>query len=279
MADTPTPYAMVNGKLLPAEQAGFPVAHQSLVDAFGIYETIAVEQGRFFHLEWHLRRLGQSAEILGFDLPAPLEEIALWSRELMSTTDNGDGLLRIVAFGSDGSHPAICGFYVRPLTDWPREAYAEGVWVITSPGERTWPLAKSTNCLAQALARFHARKQGAYEGLIVDRHGHVTEGSTSNILVAKDGQLLRPLPGTALEGVTESIALQLAAELEIPVRHTVLPLDDISSWDEAFITSTTRRVMPIHRVNDLLLPTSPGPITRRLMDAYQAYEARHGWAP
>ncbi|MEI2688343.1 MAG: aminotransferase class IV [Anaerolineae bacterium] len=78
MPNTPTPYAIVNGHLLPASQAGFPAHHQSLVDSFGIYETVLVQAGRFFHLERHLNRLGQSAEILGLDLPAPVAEIGHW---------------------------------------------------------------------------------------------------------------------------------------------------------------------------------------------------------
>ena len=90
----------------------------------------------------------------------------------------------------------------------------QGVAVVTSEGERFRPLAKSTNCLAQAMARFQAHAAGAHEGLIVNRYGHITEGSTSNILAVRGGALLRPLPGTALEGVTEGITLQLAASWE-----------------------------------------------------------------
>lgn len=277
MATQPTPYVLVNGQLLPAEQAGFPVYHQSLVDSFGIYETVKVENGRFFHLNWHLRRLGRSAEILGLDLPVSPAEIGQWGRRLMATTSDGTGLLRIVAYGGDGVHPAVCGLYVKPPIQWPTEAYEQGAWVIASQGERTQPLAKSTNCLAQTLARFQARRAGAFEGLLVDRHGHMTEGSTSNVMVVRTGELLRPLAGTALEGVTEGIAVQLAGELGIAVRHTTLPLDEVSCWEEAFITSTTRRLIPIRQVDGVMLPASPGPVTHRLMAAYRAYEAQQGW--
>lgn len=277
MPSAPTPYAIVNGELLPAAQAGFPVAHQSLVDAFGIYETVLVEKRRLFHLDRHLQRLEQSARLLGMSLPAAVQEIGGWARQLAATLEAPCGLLRIVAFGSDGVHPAVVGLYVKPC---PRNApgmYAEGVAVVTSEGERFRPLAKSTNCLAQALARFKAHAAGAHEGLIVDRHGHVTEGSTSNLLVVRDGSLLRPLPGTALDGVTEGITLGLARSLGIPVRFTALPLAEVGQWEEAFLTSTNRRIMPIRQVDDIALPASPGPITRRLMAAFREYEASQGW--
>ncbi|MCB0205684.1 MAG: aminotransferase class IV [Caldilineae bacterium] len=276
MTNQPTPNAILNGELLPAERAGFSVANQSLVDSFGIYETIKVEEGRFFHLSWHLRRLGDSASILSLELPASLEEIGVWCRKLADTS-SGFGLLRIVAYGSDGVHEAQCGIYMKPQPKLADALFDPGVWLVTSEGERTWPLAKSTNCLAQALARFKAQSQGAYEGLIVDRHGHVTEGSTCNLLVVRDGVLLRPLAGTALEGVTENIAVELAAAAGVSVQRTALQLADLAGWDEAFITSTNRRIMPVRQIDDTALPSSPGPVTRLLMSAFRDYEKKHGW--
>jgi branched-subunit amino acid aminotransferase/4-amino-4-deoxychorismate lyase len=272
----PTPYAIVNGKLVPDGEAGFPIHHQSLVDSFGIYETVKVEAGRFFHLTWHLRRLGQSAEILDLALSASLGEIGHWARQLVATS-SGYGLLRIVAYGSDSTHPPVCGLYMKPQPHLPPEFVAQGIHVVASEGERFRPLAKSTNCLAQAMARFKAQRRGAHEGLIVDRFGHITEGSTSNLLAVRNGELLRPLPGTALQGVTEGIVLELAGQLGVPVRTTALPLSEIATWDEAIITSSNRRILPIRQIDDTSLPTSPGPLTRRLMEAFREYEAAQGW--
>jgi len=277
MTTPTTPFAILNGELLPAGQAGFPAHHQSLVDSFGIYETVLVQNGRFFHLDRHLNRLGQSAEILALDLPAALEEIGQWARRLAATMQTPCGLLRIVAFGSDGLHGPVCGLYIKPCPQHQAAVFEQGVAAVTSPGERFQPLAKSTNCLAQALARFRAQRAGAHEGLIVDRHGHITEGSTSNLLAVRDGVLLRPLTGTALEGVTEGVMLQLAAELGIAVQFAPLPLAEMFAWDEAFITSTNRRIIPVRQIDDVALPASPGPITRQLMAAFRAYEAEQGW--
>lgn len=277
MTTLPTPFAILNGELLPAGQAGFPAHHQSLVDSFGIYETVLVQNGRFFQLDRHMNRLGQSAEILALDLPAPLEEIADWARRLAATMQTPCGLLRIVAYGSDGMHGPVCGLYVKPCPQHKAATFEQGVAAVTSEGERFRPLAKSTNCLAQALARSKAHAAGAHEGLIVDRHGHITEGSTSNLLAVRGGVLLRPLAGTALEGVTEGVTLQLAAELGIPVQLAPLPVADVPTWDEVFITSTNRRIIPLRQIDDVALPASPGPITSRLMGAFRAYEASQGW--
>lgn len=277
MTTLPTPFAILNGELLPAGQAGFPAHHQSLVDSFGIYETVLVQNGRFFQLDRHMNRLGQSAEILALDLPAPLEEIADWARRLAATMQTPCGLLRIVAYGSDGVHGPVCGLYVKPCPQHKAATFEQGVAAVTSEGERFRPLAKSTNCLAQALARSKAHAAGAHEGLIVDRHGHITEGSTSNLLAVRGGVLLRPLAGTALEGVTEGVTLQLAAELGIPVQLAPLPVADVPTWDEVFITSTNRRIIPLRQIDDVALPASPGPITSRLMGAFRAYEASQGW--
>ena len=276
MTNQPTPYAILNGELLPADQAGFNVANQSLVDSFGIYETIKLEDGRFFHLDWHLQRLGESARILNLEFPASLEEIGEWCRKLAGTS-SGFGLLRIVSYGSDGVHGPQCGLYMKPQPKLAPALFDPGVWLVSSEGERIWPLAKSTNCLAQALARFKAQRAGAYEGLIVDRHGHVTEGSTCNLLAVRDGVLLRPLEGTALEGVTENITVELAEAAGIPVQRTALPLAELASWDEAFITSTNRRIMPVRQIDDTPLRASPGSVTRQLMAAFNDYEKTRGW--
>lgn len=277
MSTPPTPFAILNGALLPAGEAGFPIASQSLVDAFGIYETILVERGRFFHRDMHMRRLAQSAQLLNLALPAPIEEIGVWAQRLIATMTTACGLLRIVAYGGDGVHDPVCGLYVKPCPQHQPAMHRQGVAVVTSEGERFRPLAKSNNCLAQAMARFKAQAAGAHEGLIVDRRGHVTEGSTSNVLAVRGGALLRPLPGTALEGVTEAITLQLAGELGIPVQFVPLPLAEVATWEEAFLTSTNRRIMPIRCVDDVDLPASPGFVTSRLMAAFRAYEAAQGW--
>jgi len=277
MANNPTPYAILNGNLLPAAEAGFPVHHQSLVDAFGIYESVKVKGGRFFHLNHHLQRLAQSSGILGVDLPASLDEIKNWARALMATAEGGNGMLRIVIYGNDGKHEAVCGLYVKPWPTYGPKYYQQGVAVITFEGERTRPLAKSTNCLAQTLARKQAQRQGAHEALLVNRHGHVTEGTTSNLLVVKGGELLRPLSGSALEGVTENVIAQLAAGLELTVRRSALPRADIAGWDEAFVTSTHRHLIPIRQVDDSALPACPGPITGQLMAAFAGYDRTQGW--
>ncbi|MFZ2487023.1 MAG: aminotransferase class IV [Anaerolineae bacterium] len=277
MSNSPSPYIILNGELILARENGFPVSSQSLVDAFGIYETILIEQGRFFHLQQHLLRLEQSAQLLNLDLPAPVAEIGNWARRLAATMTSPCGLLRIVSYGSDGVHGPVGALYLKPCPTHGPEFYAEGVAVVSSEGERFRPLAKSTNCLAQTMARFKANAVGAHEGLIVDRHGHITEGTTCNVLAVRNGQVLRPLAGTALDGITEEITLQLAGELGIPVTYTALPLAEVDTWDEAFITSTHRRIVPISHVDHIALPASPGPITRRLIAAYRAYEAKQGW--
>ena len=100
MSNSPSAYIIVNGELMLAGENGFPVSSQSLVDAFGIYETILIEQGRFFHLQQHLLRLEQSAQLLNLDLPAPIAEIGDWTRRLAATMSTPCGLLRIVSYGS-----------------------------------------------------------------------------------------------------------------------------------------------------------------------------------
>ena len=105
------------------------------MDSFGIYETIKLEDGRFFHLDWHLQRLGHSARILDLELPASLEEIGEWCRKLADSS-SGFGLLRIVAYGSDGVHGPECAIYMKPQPQLAAALFDPGVWLVTSEGER-----------------------------------------------------------------------------------------------------------------------------------------------
>ena len=122
------------------------------------------------------------------------------------------------------------------------------------------------------LARKTALAAHAHDALLVDRQGHITEGSNCNVFVVIDQQLIAPPAGTILEGTVMARTLALATELEISCRRHPLAVADLHRWDEAFLTSTRRGILPIRQVDEQ--PLSPNrPITQRLMAAYEAWEA------
>jgi len=153
----------------------------------------------------------------------------------------------------------------------PASLFEEGAGAVTYIGERALPQAKSLNTLVNHMAKARALQAGEHEGVLVDRYGNATEGSSSNLFVVRDGTLLSPPEEDVLAGVTQIEVLDLAQQLGIPVTRETLPLRDRELWGEAFLTSTSRHVLPLVRLDGLPIGAGvPGPVTLRLRAAFEA---------
>ncbi len=176
------------------------------------------------------------------------------------------------ALGPTPGHAPEIFIWPEAPRAFPAEMYQQGVGAVTFQGERALPHAKSLNTLVNHLARMNAGKAGEHEGLLVDRHRCVTEGSTSNLFVVQDGVLLTAPDEDVLAGVTQLELLKLAGELGLPVLQRPLPLAERVHWNEAFLTSTSRHVLPLVRIDGQPIADGrPGPITRRLHQAFEAH--------
>ena len=133
------------------------------------------------------------------------------------------------------------------------------------------PLIKSNNLLNNALAMQEAFRRGAFEGVMRNYNGELAECTQSNLFIVKDGAALTPpLDAGLLPGITREFLFEVGAEAGIPVREAVLRDADLFGADEAFLTSTTREVVPIVQVDDRTIGTgTPGPVTQALLDGYR----------
>lgn len=260
-----------NGKIIPKEEACFPVYTPSLVGAMGVYETILVKDGRYVALQEHLARLLQSAEGAQLQLEPNLDELAAWAHEIVSANAS-DGLVRVLVMDLGNEHADVFLYEMSYAAPSP-EDYARGVPVILYHGERAMPLVKSFNTLVPGLARKAARAAGVHDALLVDRDGRVTEGSNCNVFIVQDGVLAAPPMGVVLEGTVMRRVMALARELGIPFQRRHLPARDIPRWNEVFLTSTRRGVLPVRQVGDVEIGP-PGPITRQLHEAYRDWEQK-----
>ncbi len=258
-----------NGRIIPKEDACFPVYTPSLVGALGVYETILVRNGRYIALEEHLERLLQSVEGAQLRLKPNMDMLLEWSF-LTVMANKPDGLVRISVLDL-GNPYADVYFFESSYTLPSPEEYANGVPVILYHGERAMPLVKSFNTLVPGLARKAARAAGVHDALLINRDGNVTEGSNCNVFIVEDGVLAAPPFGEVLEGTVMRRVMTLAGELGIPFRRRHLPASAIPQWQEVFLTSTRRGVLPVRRVGDVVIGP-PGPITRQLHEAYRAWE-------
>jgi branched-chain amino acid aminotransferase len=169
--------------------------------------------------------------------------------------------------------PAVI-IIVVPLAAPPEHIYEEGVHVVISSVRRSARFAdiKTGSLIHQVLALREAKSRGAFEAILLTADDKVSDGITSNIYLVRNGALLTPSHDAGIVGgITRGVVLDLAQEMGIPVSEGLFVVSDIASADEMFLTSTTREVVPIASVDHKPVGGGrPGPITKRLLQAYRS---------
>ncbi len=276
MADLTEPvHIILNGRLLPRQKAQISVFNHALFSSFGVYESIQIDNGVAFHLDDHLDRLFQSAHFIqlpmGYDRPT----IRGWVTRLVETDAICESLLRIIVFGPNGDEEALVYVLPTALPRYAPECYTTGTRAITFEGARPFPQAKTLNTLVNYLAIRRAREVGAHEAFLVNEQGHLTEGSRSNLFVVSDGTLLTPPAEQVLSGITRDLVWKFAEAEGICVAEQSIRRADLATIDEMFATSTSMHIVPINQVDDGIIGAGcVGPVTRRLMAAFETYYAR-----
>jgi len=133
------------------------------------------------------------------------------------------------------------------------------------------PMIKSNNLLNSALAAQEAIRKGGFEGIMRNYRGELSECSTANLFIVKEGTALTPpLESGLLPGITREVLFEIGKEVGVDVREQVLRDNDLFSADEAFLTSTTREAVPIVTVDDRTIGSGrPGPITKKLLESFR----------
>jgi branched-subunit amino acid aminotransferase/4-amino-4-deoxychorismate lyase len=227
-------YVILNKKLIKARDAKVSVNDRGFKFGDGIYETIRTIDGKPWLLLEHLRRLRQSAKLLKMKVPLTNAEFKHHIERLIKKNKYKESRIRITI--------SRTGTVLIEATRLVR--HNGSVSAITFKGERTMPLAKSTNMLTSILGREEAQKKKAYEALLVDKNGNITEGAYSNIFVVKNNQLYTP-KDDILEGTTRDYIIKKYKK----VRYAKIPKNKIHTYDEIFITSSTNGAIPVVKVD------------------------------
>jgi branched-subunit amino acid aminotransferase/4-amino-4-deoxychorismate lyase len=263
-------YAILNGKLLPVDQARIPIFNKALLSSFGVYETMKVERGRPFYLQEHFLRLLNSAEMIDLELGVDIATLTGWFERLVKVDPQATWVLRILALGAveAGASPIIAMWPEIPPT-YPDTFYHNGAAAILYEGQRAIPACKSLNALVNYLARREAIRAGALEGLL-HHNGYLTEGARSNIFAVRQGQLITPPASEVLSGITRDVILRVMQKTTSPVVEAPIPVD-VSLYEEFFISSTSMHVMPITQIDDQPVGDGRvGPITKMVMARFEA---------
>ena len=278
----------IDGAPVDAAEARVPVFDRGFLYGDSVYEVTRAFGGVAFALDEHLDRLERSAAGLLMRTP-PRAAIKKAVVDTLAASKLDDAYVRIVVTRGAGEialDPAAADeprliVIVRAPKPPPPEAYRDGVEVAIvgrtryAPGVPTStvdPQVKSGNYLGSVMAVAEARKRGAYEAILCDNVGRISEGSSSNFFIVRGGWVSTPpLSVGLLEGITRRNVMRLLDRESIRWAEQALWPIDLHRADEAFLTSSVRGVVPVSRADgEPVGEGKPGPVTRRVMQAYDA---------
>jgi branched-chain amino acid aminotransferase len=271
----------LNGRFVRGQRASVSVYDRGLLFGDGLFETMRAYRGVVFALEDHLRRLGQSADLLGIPVPDYDWRVKIGELLKRNRLAGRDARLRLTVTRGPAPLVLVPPKRPRPTTILMAEAVeAElarrqrmGVTVRLLPYSRHGfiPEHKSLNYLPAVVGKTLADSYGAHEGIFVRQDGVLTEGTTSSLFVVQSGCLCTPpIPGI-LPGITREKVLEIASRAGTPTRQSELRAGDLRSCDEAFLTSSVGEIVPIVEVDDSSIGFGrPGPMTRSIQRLYRA---------
>ena len=271
----------VNGRVFDQEHAAVSVFDHGFLYGEGVYETLRTYNGQAFLFDRHMRRLRKSADMLALGIPLTDDQVEARFKETIAAAKlPGEAYIRILVKRGVGEltyDPAACPnpsivVIVKPHVSPGAEVFERGVRVSLVPVMRNHPnsvspMIKSNNLINNALAMQHAVRVGAFEGVMRNYRGELAELTQSNLFVVKNGTAMTPpIDAGLLPGITRGFVFELGKEHGIPVKDAVLHDADLLGADEAFLTSTTRELVPIVQVDDRRIGSgAPGRVTNALL--------------
>ncbi len=273
----------IDGRIVDGEDARIPVTDHGFLYGDGVFEGMRVYRRKLFRLDDHLARLEAAARALDLRIPGGLPGVRQVVLATARAFDRDEAYLRLVisrGSGALGVDPTTCPSprlvcLADEIRLYPEDKLLAGISLVTSSWRRPSPdvldpRVKSLNYLNNALAKLEARQRGADEALLLNAAGHIAEASVANLFVVRDGVLLTP-PATdgALEGITRRSILELAGRDGLPAFERTLGRFDLFAAEEAFLTGSGARIVPVGSLDGRPIGTGSRPVMERLAKAFE----------
>ncbi|HJR58075.1 MAG TPA: aminotransferase class IV [Vicinamibacterales bacterium] len=275
----------VNGKIAPAQDAVVPVYDHGFLYGEGVYETLRTYNRVPFLYDRHMTRLRASSRRIQLEVPFTDDELARWIDETVAAAGElEEAYIRILFtrgvgelnYDPKSTPKPTTVIIVKPLEPPPARVFDDGINICLVPVLRNHPgsvnpLIKANNLLNNALAMQEANRRGGEEGLMCNYRGELAECSQANFFMVRDGVVLTPKSEAGLlEGITRAFLFEVGRDAGIDVREATLLPADLETADEAFITSTTRELSPVTRIDGRPVGTGKvGAITKKLLEGYR----------
>lgn len=268
-----------NNKLMPIEETRLSPGQAGLLNGWGLFTTLHIFDGVPFAFERHWRRLEKDAARTHCPFPFEAGKVRGYLGEVIRANHVAEGCARIYAiynqvghWRSDESFPLVDLFLCS--TDLPMFRQPARLNLREHGRHAASPLAgvKVTSWLNNVWNYYEAQKSGFDEVVLLNERGEVSECTAANVFCVRGGRVQTPpLNSGCLEGITRSILLEIGPRAGVPCEESVLRPADLFSADEVFISSSNRNLLAVGEIAGHRYSNTPGPITRRLDDAFAAY--------
>ena len=279
------PVVYVNGHLVPASQATVSVFDRGFRMGDGVFDTARTFRHRPYKLREHIERLYRSLHYIRLNLSITAEEMEAKTLQVVEHNvaflqpHDDVWITQVVSRGplrTTGAPTVVILTEPLPFASFARY-HRLGVSLITpgirhTPAQSVEPRAKTVSRMNLVLAELEAQQRDPEAwGLLLDLEGNITEYTSGNFFMVRKGSLLTPFERNALGGIARETVMELAEELGIPCREADITPYDVYNAEEAFITSTSKCILPVGRLNGIRVgQTIPGPVTKRLLDTWSA---------
>lgn len=263
-----------DGEFLEGKEASLPILDIGFLRGFGGFEFLRTYEGKLFHFTEHINRLKNTLDRLEISISLDQNSMEKTIKTLMKRNHLDEAFIKIIVTGGVSKdhitpgNPSLIIMTFSPYSIDP-SLYEKGIKVITYPYVRKFPEIKSLNYTAAVLARKQALKQGAYEALYCNEKKEIIEGALSNFFAFK-GNTLITSKESVLKGVTRKVVLSLAKQ-HFPIELRPISVEEIPKLSEAFITSSSKKILPIREIDSHFLPSKKGKNTELLMKLFEEH--------
>ncbi len=267
-----------NGRLLPLDQVRLSPGQAGIINGWGVFSTVRVYQGQPFALERHFRRLSRDAKLLEIPLPVDYDRLHRAIRELIHANKADESCIRIYfiynkvgIWRSDEPFPTTD--MVLYTIDLPQRTGPTQLALVPHGRHAANPLTgtKVISWLNNVwTVETKAHHRGFDDVVLLNERNEVAECTAANLFIVKGGKVTTPpLTTGCLAGVSRAILMEIAAEAGAPIEERAFDVVELSLADEVFITSTTRQVQSVDRIEEITY--KPGPVTEHMAALFQRY--------
>jgi branched-chain amino acid aminotransferase len=257
-------YYMVNGSLTSTDNLNIFYS----IEKPPIYEVIRVIDGIPLFLEDHLERMRKSGELVGVNINRLGKDIEKDLMKLIEANGIKNLNVKLLCADIEGKGQVFLAYFIKSFYP-PDEYYRDGIHTILFHHERENPNAKVLKSSFKEEVANKLEENNAFEALLVNKDGYITEGSRSNMFFVKEKKIYTAPKGAVLLGITRQHIMGVCKELNIEVVEENIHVDDLQTLNGAFMSGTSVNVLPISTIDNIKLDSVNNHIIRKVANGYE----------